>query len=47
MHRIGQLNSVTVYYLYGPETIDDHIFKLLRQKTEVIADSLDGGRFAK
>lgn len=47
VHRIGQQNCVSVYYLYGPDTIDDHIFKLLSQKTEVIADSLDGGRFAK
>lgn len=30
VHRISQVNCVTVYYLYGPETIDDHIFKLLK-----------------
>lgn len=41
-HRIGQQNSVNVYYLYGPGTIDDSIFRLIDQKCEVIAEALDG-----
>ena len=36
-----------VYFMYGPGTIDEIIFKMLSAKTEIIADSLDGGRFAR
>lgn len=46
-HRISQQNCVSVYYLYGPDTVDDIIYKMLAYKTEIIADSLDGGRFAR
>ena len=42
VHRISQLNSVNVYYLYGPGTIDDMIFKMINQKSEVVSDSLNG-----
>jgi SWI/SNF-related matrix-associated actin-dependent regulator 1 of chromatin subfamily A len=32
-HRIGQQNSVNVYYLYGRETLDDLIFQILSEKS--------------
>ena len=41
-HRISQLNSVNVYYLYGPSTLDDMIFKMINQKSEVVSDTLNG-----
>ena len=41
-HRIGQQNCVNVYYLYGPDTVDDIIFNMLNFKSEVVSDALDG-----
>ena len=41
-HRIGQASSVTVYYLYGEDTIDSLIYPRLRLKSEVIANVVDG-----
>ena len=41
-HRISQQNSVNVYYLYGPDTVDDIIFNMLNFKSEVVTDALDG-----
>ena len=41
-HRISQQNSVNVYYLYGPRTVDDIIFNIIDLKTEVVTDALDG-----
>ena len=31
-----------MYYLYGPETVDEIIFRMLNMKSEVISDTLDG-----
>ena len=41
-HRIGQTNSVNVYYLYGEWTLDHLIYPRLKLKSEVIANCLDG-----
>lgn len=41
-HRIGQSNSVNIYYLYGKNTIDDIIFSILSEKSQVVSDALDG-----
>ena len=41
-HRIGQASSVSVYYLYGEDTIDSLIYPRLRLKSEVIANVVDG-----
>lgn len=41
-HRISQQNCVNVYYLYGPATVDDIVFRMLNMKSEVISDTLDG-----
>ena len=41
-HRIGQQNSVNIYYLYGKNTVDDVIFHILSFKSEVVSDALDG-----
>ena len=32
-HRISQQNSVNVYYLFGPSTVDDIIFRMIDMKT--------------
>ena len=42
IHRIGQACSVTIYYLYGDDTIDTLIYPRLRLKSEVIANVVDG-----
>lgn len=41
-HRIGQASSVTVYYMYGEDTIDNLIYPRLRLKSEVISTVVDG-----
>ena len=41
-HRISQQNSVNVYSLYGQDTVDEMIFKMLNRKSEVVSDALDG-----
>ena len=41
-HRIGQQNSVNIYYMHGPETVDDLIFSILSEKSQVVSDALDG-----
>lgn len=43
-HRIGQVNSVNVYYLFGEETVDAMIYPRLKLKSEVFASVLDGKR---
>jgi hypothetical protein len=44
VHRIGQENSVNIYYMYGSETMDEIIFPVLTQKSHVIAETLDARR---
>ena len=41
-HRIGQNQSVNVYYLYGENTVDALIYPRLKLKSEVFANVLDG-----
>ena len=41
-HRIGQKNSVNIYYMHGRGTIDDQIFQLLNDKALVTSDITDG-----
>ena len=41
-HRIGQVNSVNVYYLFGENTVDAMIYPRLKLKSEVFASVLDG-----
>ena len=41
-HRIGQQNAVNIYYMHGPDTLDDMIFQILSEKSQVVSDALDG-----
>ena len=41
-HRIGQQNSVNIYYMHGQDTLDDLIFQILSDKSQVVSHSLDG-----
>jgi SWI/SNF-related matrix-associated actin-dependent regulator 1 of chromatin subfamily A len=41
-HRIGQVQSVNVYYLFGENTVDAMIYPRLKLKSEVFANILDG-----
>ena len=45
-HRIGQKNSVNIYYLHGRQTLDDLIFDLLNQKSLVTTDITDGRKIS-
>ena len=42
-HRIGQRDSVTIWYLIAQGTIEERICKLLDSKRKVLARVLDGG----
>jgi hypothetical protein len=33
---------VNVYYLYGPRTLDDIMFRMIDMKQEVVSDAVDG-----
>jgi SWI/SNF-related matrix-associated actin-dependent regulator 1 of chromatin subfamily A len=41
-HRIGQLNSVTVYYMVANDTIEEDIVEILQSKAAVIGQAMDG-----
>lgn len=41
-HRIGQVNSVNIYYLFGESTLDQMIYPRLKNKSEVFSSVLDG-----
>ncbi|KAG0615425.1 hypothetical protein M758_5G040200 [Ceratodon purpureus] len=41
-HRIGQANSVNVYYLHAHDTIDDIIWDTVQNKLENLGQVLDG-----
>ena len=43
-HRIGQVNAVNIYYLFGESTIDHMIYPRLKLKSEVFSTILDGTR---
>lgn len=36
LHRQGQKNTVRIYHLLSPTTIDEHIYKLLQNKKEIL-----------
>ena len=41
-HRIGQEHeSVNIHYLYGPDTLDEILFKMLNQKQNIFSNTLD------
>jgi hypothetical protein len=42
-HRIGQLDSVTAWYLLGAGTIDETIADLIDEKRKVVTAATDGG----
>ena len=41
-HRIGQKNSVNIYYLHAKGTLDDTIFEILKSKSLVTTGVTDG-----
>ena len=43
VHRIGQAESVTAWYLLANETIDERIATLLAEKRDVVDSVTDGG----
>jgi SNF2 family DNA or RNA helicase len=43
LHRIGQAESVTAWYLLATETIDERIAALLAEKRDVVDSVTDGG----
>ena len=42
LHRTGQKDAVTAWYLIAPGTIEEEIFRVLEKKREVIRAAVDG-----
>jgi SWI/SNF-related matrix-associated actin-dependent regulator 1 of chromatin subfamily A len=42
LHRIGQKDSVTVYYLLAQNSIEEKIAKMLDRKKKILDSVLDG-----
>jgi len=42
VHRIGQVDSVTAYYLMAQDTIEEKIARLLDEKQKVVSSIIDG-----
>lgn len=42
LHRIGQLNSVNIYYLVAANTIEEEIAEIIDRKTRVLNAVIDG-----
>eukprot|EP00696_Hemimastix_kukwesjijk_P010331 gnl/Hemi2/23027_TR7710_c0_g1_i1.p1 gnl/Hemi2/23027_TR7710_c0_g1~~gnl/Hemi2/23027_TR7710_c0_g1_i1.p1 ORF type:complete len:780 (+),score=147.86 gnl/Hemi2/23027_TR7710_c0_g1_i1:118-2457(+) len=43
-HRIGQLNSVNVYYLLAKGTLDDVMWPLIQKKLDIVDTTLNGAK---
>ncbi|EGR32130.1 zinc ran-binding domain protein 3 [Ichthyophthirius multifiliis] len=41
-HRIGQSNSVLCHYILGEGTLDEHLYKQLESKTQIVGSIIDG-----
>jgi len=44
LHRIGQKNPVTIYYIIAKDTIEEDLCKLIQKKQNIINQTLDGGK---
>ena len=42
VHRIGQKDSVTAYYLVAQDTIDERLAEILNKKSKILEEILDG-----
>ncbi len=47
VHRIGQLDNVTVYNLVAEGTVEEQIGDLIMAKAAVMNDTMDGGANAE
>jgi hypothetical protein len=41
-HRNSQKNNVSCYYMFGKDTLDTHIYKLISCKFSVVSNMIDG-----
>ncbi len=47
VHRIGQLDNVTVYNLVAEDTVEEQIGDLIMAKAAVMNEAVDGGANAE
>jgi SNF2 family DNA or RNA helicase len=47
VHRIGQLDNVTVYSLVAEGTVEEEIAELIMEKAVVMNEAVDGGANAE
>ncbi|MEM4161304.1 MAG: hypothetical protein QW531_04910, partial [Thermoplasmata archaeon] len=47
LHRIGQMENVTVYYPIVLGTIEEHIYDLIFEKKKVVVDTVVTGEVAE
>ena len=40
-HRIGQVKSVNIHYLFGPNTLDEYIWPKIQGKLNIVTGALD------
>ena len=43
-HRIGQVKSVNVHYLFGPGTLDEYIWPKIQEKLNIVSGTLDNNQ---
>ncbi|OMJ91158.1 hypothetical protein SteCoe_6326 [Stentor coeruleus] len=43
-HRIGQVKSVNIHYLFGPSTLDEYIWPKIQEKLNIVSGTLDNNQ---
>lgn len=44
IHRIGQKNAATIYYIVAKDTIEQYLCEIIQKKQQIVSNVLDGSR---